>query len=778
MSNIRISQLPTAPSAITGSELIPIVQSGQTVQTTVSAIVNSPVQTQTFLTKNNEPTLPNSRYLAVGSGLSLTDGGAQSTYSIGLSGAVANLNGLANGIVVKTSSSLINRSLAISGNGLAVSNADGVAGNPTISVINNLANIAGASGTGILAIAGSGTLNILNISGTTNQISVSNADGSTGNPTIALANNPVVPGTASLTLPAGGTAARPSGVNGMLRYNSDTSSFEGYSAGAWGAIVSGSGVSSFSAGSTGLTPATGTTGGIVLAGTLNAANGGTGVAGTLTGILYGNGTSAHTVTTTAQLLTLLGTVPIANGGTGQTTASTAFNALSPLTTSGDLLYANATNSSTRLAIGSTGQVLSVVGGFPAWTSLSSSVVTTFSGGSTGLTPVSPTTGAVSLAGTLAIGYGGTGLTANPANGQLLIGNGSGYTLATLTAGTGISVTNASGAITIAINGTGEVTSFQTSLSGLTPSSATGGAITLAGTLGVVSGGTSYSSYTIGDMLYANTTTTFSKLGIGGNNYVLSSTGSSPNWIASTGSGSNVLATSPTLTTPTQASYEAWTGISAPSYTEGLLWYDTAAHSLAYYNDSSNAIVHIGQDIQIKVINNTGSSIPNGSPVYITSTSSGQTYPNIALAKADVAATSAVIGLTNGAIANGAIGYVTATGGIDNVNTGTFTVGQVLYLSPFSAGQLQNTVPVTGLIVQVGVVSYVNSSTGKIYVKQTQPLVLATTQGGTGLSSYTAGDMTYYSTGNALSKLGIGTAGQVMVSTGSAPSWGSVAGGAF
>lgn len=48
--------------------------------------------------------------------------------------------------------------------------------------------------------------------------------------------------------------------------------------------------------------------------------------------------------------------------------------------------------------------------------------------------------------------GGTGLTAAPTNGQLLIGNGSGYTLATLTAGSGISVTNASGSITVARSG--------------------------------------------------------------------------------------------------------------------------------------------------------------------------------------------------------------------------------------------------------------------------------------------------------------------------------------
>lgn len=79
-------------------------------------------------------------------------------------------------------------------------------------------------------------------------------------------------------------------------------------------------------------------------------------------------------------------------------------------------------------------------------------VTTFSGGTTGLTPNTPTSGAVVLAGTLGVANGGTGLTSTPTNGQLLIGNGTNYTLNTITAGTGISVTNGAGSITI--NNTG------------------------------------------------------------------------------------------------------------------------------------------------------------------------------------------------------------------------------------------------------------------------------------------------------------------------------------
>lgn len=87
-------------------------------------------------------------------------------------------------------------------------------------------------------------------------------------------------------------------------------------------------------------------------------------------------------------------------------------------------------------------------------------------------------------------YGGTGVNASTAaNGQLLIGNGSGFTLANLTAGAGISVTNDAGAITITNNG---VTSLA-GTAGQIDVSASTGAVTLSlpkvGTAGTYGDGT-------------------------------------------------------------------------------------------------------------------------------------------------------------------------------------------------------------------------------------------------------------------------------------------------
>jgi len=83
------------------------------------------------------------------------------------------------------------------------------------------------------------------------------------------------------------------------------------------------------------------------------------------------------ITTSGTLsITLSGTaLPVLNGGTGQTTASAAFNALSPITTTGDLIIGNGTNSATRLAIGTSTHVLTSNGTTATWAAASGGVST-------------------------------------------------------------------------------------------------------------------------------------------------------------------------------------------------------------------------------------------------------------------------------------------------------------------------------------------------------------------------------------------------------------------
>src|SRR5690242_8090746 len=61
---------------------------------------------------------------------------------------------------------------------------------------------------------------------------------------------------------------------------------------------------------------------------------------------------------------------------------------------------------------------------------------------------------------LPIGIGGTGVSSTPTNGQTLIGNGSGYALAAITAGKNVSVANGSGTITLDTSNTASVTSVD------------------------------------------------------------------------------------------------------------------------------------------------------------------------------------------------------------------------------------------------------------------------------------------------------------------------------
>jgi hypothetical protein len=135
-----------------------------------------------------------------------------------------------------------------------------------------------------------------------------------------------------MILPVGTTGQRGSSIDGNLRYNSTTASFEGYANGAWGSIVSGSGVNSISFGSTGLTPSTSTTGNVTVAGTLVVANGGTGVT-------TSTGTTNVVLSNSPTLVTPnLGTPSFLLGTniTGTATAFTASNVTTNANLTGDV----------------------------------------------------------------------------------------------------------------------------------------------------------------------------------------------------------------------------------------------------------------------------------------------------------------------------------------------------------------------------------------------------------------------------------------------------------
>ena len=463
----------------------------------------------------------------------------------------------------------------------------------TISGVGTVTSVNGSGGTTGLTLTGgpitsSGTLTL----GGTLAI----ANGGTGQTTASAAFNALSPITSTGDLIIG------NGTNSATRLAIGTSGYVLTSNGttaSWAA--SSGGVSSFSAGTTGFTPNTATTGAITLSGTLNIANGGTGITSFGTGVQTAlgqnvTGSGSIVLATSPTLVTpalgtpssatltnatglplstgVTGTLPIANGGTGQTTASTAFNALSPITSTGDLIIGNGTNSATRLAIGSNGYVLTSNGTTASWATLPTNV-SSFSAGTTGFTPNTATTGAVTLSGTLNIANGGTGITSfgtgvQTALGQNVTGSGgivlaTSPTLVTPTLGvasatsinkvtitapaTGSTLTLADGS-TLATSGAFSLTLTTTATTNVTlPTSGTLvntavttlsslvsiGTITSgtwnASVIGVAYGGTGASSLTANNVLLGNGTSALQVVAPGTSGNVLTSNGTT--WVSST-----------------------------------------------------------------------------------------------------------------------------------------------------------------------------------------------------------------------------------------------------
>ena len=640
---VTITQLPAA-GALAGTESVPIVQNGVTVQTTTGAIAGAGALNYPFLTVGSTAGLTQARYIATNSGLSVTDNGAGNSLQINLIGAALSLDNASTGIIVKTGTTTVTNRLLTIGSGMTVSNADGVAGNPLIGLNTNLQNLASLSGTGIVAANG-GAFSPFTLQGTTNQISIANGDASTGSPTISINPNAILPGTGSVTVPQGTTSQR-SGTNGALRYNTDTATFEAYANGAWGAIVSGSGVTTFSAGSTGFTPSSPTSGGIILGGLLNATYGGTGVAGTITGYVYANGTSPHTASTTIPTTALSGTVTNAqlanssvtyNGVTVALGASGTITAVNPYTlTFGTHLTGTSYNGSAAVTIGTdatNANTVSTIVARDASGNFSAGTITATLNGTATQVSNALTFGS-SLSGTSSTYNGSAAVTVNVANSGVTAGTyGSSAVIPVITVGADGRVTSVSTqatnapayqgtwnastntptltssvgtagyyyVVTVAGNTTlngvsgwnvgdwaifsngawqkipGSTTESFTNLittnlqiggltgfvyanntTGYATAATTAQLLSLLGTTPVANGGTGLTSLTAGSLVYGNGTSALSTLAIGTSTYILTSSGTAPQYTNPTtitvGNATNAVNTGITLTTTGATNY--------------------------------------------------------------------------------------------------------------------------------------------------------------------------------------------------------------------------------
>jgi hypothetical protein len=141
-------------------------------------------------------------------------------------------------------------------------------------------------------------------------------------------------------------------------------------------------------------------------------------ANTLTGTTLASNVISSSLTSVGTITTGVwsGTaIAIAKGGTGATTKAAAFDALSPMTTSGDIIYGGTSGAGTRLGVGTNGQVLTLASGVPSWasptgiTALAAIGSTpnvnggTISGSTFNLQPADATNGGILTAGTQTIG---------------------------------------------------------------------------------------------------------------------------------------------------------------------------------------------------------------------------------------------------------------------------------------------------------------------------------------------------------------------------------------
>lgn len=197
-----------------------------------------------------------------------------------------------------------------------------------------------------------------------------------------------------------------------------------------------------------------------------------GTANTVAGVLLNVAGVINATGFTGINVTDLPTVTTVKGGTGVTTYS-----------AGDILYYTSGTSLTKLTAPATRSILTINNNVPVWISA----------------PLLPV-------------LGGTGSVAVPSNGQILIGNGTSFVAANITANAGISITNGAGTLGIGVTGIPNSSLTNSSVtvtagSGLAGggSVSLGGSVTLtnAGVTGVTAGSGITLSSTTGSVLISN-----------------------------------------------------------------------------------------------------------------------------------------------------------------------------------------------------------------------------------------------------------------------------------
>lgn len=137
-------------------------------------------------------------------GITVTNGsGVSGNPTLALANDLSALEGLGStGIAARTGADTwAQRTITGPAAGITVSNGDGVAGNPTLALANDLAALEALGSTGLAARTAADSWAQRTITGTTNEIDVSNGSGASGNPTLSLPATIDLGGKTSLEIP-------------------------------------------------------------------------------------------------------------------------------------------------------------------------------------------------------------------------------------------------------------------------------------------------------------------------------------------------------------------------------------------------------------------------------------------------------------------------------------------------------------------------------------------------------------------------------------------------
>lgn len=417
-------------------------------------------------------------------------------------------------------------------------------------------------------------------------------------------------------------------------------------------------------------------------------------------------------------------------------------------------------------------------------------------------------------GTLDVVRGGTGQSSYT-DGQILIGNTTGNTLvkSTLTAGTGISIGNGAGSITVTNSAPDQIVSLigagTTTVSGTYPNFTITSADAYTGTVTSVGTGTGLTGGTI----TTTGTISFAVAAVG----TWAATPSSANLALAmtdeTGSGSLVFANSPTLSSPTidgANPYIQFNNGSSVTSAAGRMWYDGSTGSLNFGMGGGNITQQVGEEL---FVYGKASAAITDSPlqiVYQTGTVGASGVITFAPTIVGITEGTLILGVATESIANNGFGRITSYGVVRGITTNgtafgeTWADGDEIYYNPVT-GNPTNIKPVAPNVkVSVGTLIKAGSgNSGSIQVEVNHGSVLGGTDSNvqitsplnlnllqyngtywanvaastisvstaTNLAGGSAGVVPYQSGTGATAFTAVGSAGQVLTSQGAGtPTW--------